>query len=300
MSDFHTQMLQVRNNSVIIWYRPEYDWNTKFAHRQFLINNFKGKKTYSGMITPNTRKRITKAIELLLQISPNKKVENPYTKHIINHRLSFITLTIPDTSKNYTPNEGYNKLLKPFLRYFKEKKLMETYIWKAEFQDRGQLHYHITTNAVIDFRIIRKYWNALMIKTGMLETYFSTYDHYDPNSIDIHQVHKLQNIQAYLIKYLTKTTQNQAETKGKIWGCSDNLKGVSLYSTELNKTNAHKIQSAYKAQSISIKDLDMCSIITCETISPKHLLDNTQKAELNNHLIKVRDHSNKANNLLDH
>jgi hypothetical protein len=173
---------------------------------------------------------------------------------------------------------------------------MNTYIWKAEFQERGQLHYHITTNAVIDFRLIRKYWNGLQIKNRMLENYFNTYNHYDPNSIDIHQVHKLQNIQAYLIKYLTKTSQNQQETKGKIWGCSDNLQGVSLYSTELNKTNAHKIQSAYKAQTITIKDLEMCSIISCENISPKQLLDTTQKNDLSNHLIKIRDFS--SNKLL--
>jgi hypothetical protein len=296
MPDFHTQMLQVRNNALIVWYRPEYDWNSKFKHGQFLIDNFKNKKTYSGMITDSTKKRMTKAIELLLQTSPNKKVENPFTKHVINHRLSFITLTIADTKKNYTPNEGYRLLLKPFLRYFRESNLMKTYIWKAEFQERGQLHYHITTNAVIDFRIIRKHWNALQIKNSMLDDYFIQHQHYDPNSIDIHQVHKLHNIQAYLIKYLTKTTQNQQETKGKIWGCSDNLQGKSLYSVELNNTNAHKIQSAYKAQTISIKDLEMCSIINCETISPKQLLDNSQKADLTNFLVNIRD--NNPKNLL--
>lgn len=289
MPAFHTEMLQVRGNSLIVWYRPEYDWNSKRNNKHLLFANFKGAKTYSGMITDSTQKRIRKAVELLLQVSPSKKVQNPYTKHIISHRLSFITLTIPDTKKNYTPNEGYRLLLKPFLRYFRENNIMNTYLWKAEFQERGQLHYHITTNAVIDFRLIRKYWNALMIKNRMLEDYFNEHQHYDPNSIDIHQVHKLNNIQGYLIKYLSKTSQNQVETKGKIWGCSDNLKGKSLFSTEMNKTNAHKIMDAYNKQTINIKDLDMCSIINCETISPKQLLDNNQKSDLNNYLISIRD-----------
>lgn len=289
MPDFHTQMLQVRGNCLVQWYRPEYDWNSKFNRNRIMLQNFKGTKTYSGMITKTSAKRIRTAVELLLQVSPARTVTNPYTKNVITHRLSFITLTIPATKHNYTPNEGYRLLLKQFLRYFRENGIMTTYIWKAEFQQRGQLHYHITTNATIDFRIIRKYWNGLMIKNKMLEEYYNEHLHYDPNSIDIHQVHQLKDIQSYLIKYLSKDDQNQTETKGKIWGCSDNIKGKNLYSVELNKANAHKIMKAYNNNTITIKDLEMCSIISCETINPKTLLNKQQLEDLNNYLVNIRD-----------
>lgn len=289
MPDFYTAMLQVRGNSLIAWQRAEYDYRFNSSHKSKVVQNFKGSKTYTGMMTDSTAKRIRKAVELLMQVSPARTVTNPFTKHVITHRLSFITLTIPDISKNYTPQEGYNKLLKPWLRYFKENNTIQTYIWKAELQERKQLHYHITTNSLIDWRIIRKHWNGLMTKNKMLEEYYSRFQHYDPNSTDIHQVHKLTDIQSYLVKYLSKGTQNQEATKGKIWGCSENLRGKSLYSTEMNNINERKILSAYNQKKISLIELENCTVIRCNSIKPESLLDKTQSTKWKDYLQSIRD-----------
>ena len=286
---FYTGMLQVRNKCCVYWFRPEYDLQFSFTKRTYLISNFKEKKTYSGMITASTAKRIRLAVDLLLQISPSKKVTNPFTKALIQHRLSFITLTIPETSKNYTPKYAHGKILKPFLRYMREKESMNTYIWKAEFQERGQLHYHITTNSVIDLRIIRKYWNGLLIKNKMLESFYEKFGHYDPNSTDIHSVRKLHDIQGYLTKYLIKTEQNQTPTSGKIWDCSANLKGKKHMSFVSEKVNDLKILKASDCEKIKIKDLEHCGIIDCIKIKPTELLSSEQIKKYNEYRLSIRD-----------
>lgn len=286
---FYTDMIQVRNKCIVHWFRSEYDANQPRYKRTYLHRNFKESKTYTGMITESTVKRIRVAVDLLLQISKARKVTNPFNKKVITHRLSFITLTIPDTTTNYTPKEGHKKLLKPFLRYMREKDLMNTYVWKAEFQERGQLHYHITTPSVIDLRLIRKYWNGLLIKNKMLNDYYDKYGHYDPNSTDIHQVHKLQDIQAYLIKYLTKGSQNQTATTGKIWDCSENLKGKKHISFEMNKHNMKQVLKHADTGNLQVKELEHCAIFESKTIKPTQLLDKDQQAKYNDYLISIRD-----------
>lgn len=286
---FYTDMIQVRNKCIVHWFQPEYDGSKARFKRTYLHKNFKESKTYTGMITSGTVKRIRTAVDLLLQISKARKVTNPYNKKVITHRLSFITLTIPDTNTNYTPSQGHKKLLKPFLRYMREKELMNTYVWKAEFQERGQLHYHITTPSVIDLRLIRKYWNGLLIKNNMLNEFYEKYNHYDPNSTDIHQVHKLQDIQSYLIKYLTKGTQNQTVTTGKIWDCSENLKGKKHISFEMNKHNMIQVLKHADTGKLQVKELEHCAIFESKTIKPIELLDKDQRAKYNDYLISIRD-----------
>lgn len=45
----------------------------------------------------------------------------------------------------------------------------------------------------------------------------------DPNSTDIHGLYKIKNVPAYISKYMSKSETNK-ELKGRLWGCSDNLK----------------------------------------------------------------------------
>jgi hypothetical protein len=277
----YTDMLQVRNKIAVYWFRPEYDNKYGRSKNMFQIRNFNNSKTYTGMITASTAKRIRRTVDLLLQIAKPYKTINPFTKATITHRLSFITLTISDNKTMYTPREGHKLLLKPFLRILREKDLMNTYIWKAEFQERGQLHYHITTPSVIDLRLIRKYWNGLQQKNNMLNEYYNEHYHYDPNSTDIHQVHQIKDIQAYLVKYLSKNTQNQTPTTGKIWDCSENLKGKKFLSFEIDNANRRKILRMADDNKISIKQLEQCAIIEGINFNPTSLLSKTQTDQYN-------------------
>jgi hypothetical protein len=47
------------------------------------------------------------------------------------------------------------------------------YVWKAESQDNGNIHFHIVTNIFIDHKIIREAWNRIIEKFGYIEAYSS-------------------------------------------------------------------------------------------------------------------------------
>jgi hypothetical protein len=199
-SDISTLKAQVRNSSILLYYQQNFGSNLYSRTLQNIGNN----KTYKGEVTSHTKKRIERAVNIFLQISPVGILNNPITKTQHPFQLSFITLTVTENKKVVSHQESYTKLLKPFLTWLRDTKLIKTYIWKAEVQKRGQIHYHITLNEFIHYQEVREKWNYLQQKAGYLVAFAKQYNHYQPNSTDIHSVVKIRNIEAYLCKYMSK------------------------------------------------------------------------------------------------
>ena len=287
--------MQVRHSCVLVYNQPEYDKNSQRKNMHLMRANFHDKKTYSGKITDGAKRRISRTVDILLQASPIMKKYNPATNRVINHSLSFITLTISENEKMLTAKEAYSALLKPFLRYFRDRKEIETYIWKAELQARGQIHYHITTPSVLHYSDVKNHWNYLQRKAGLLATFKEKYGHENPNSTDIHAVRKIKNIQAYLTKYLCKSSQNQTSTTGKLWDCSVDIKGAKYFSREMKSEHKTNIYEAHVRDEVEIIDLENCSIIRAKHIKPESLLTQTEKSEYQNYK-KMLKFSNSSSN----
>jgi hypothetical protein len=198
-------------------------------------------KTYKGEVSKLSQKNIARAINLLVQSSPWHWYLNPITNKKNRMRINFITLTF-SCSQNISLKIGYSNSLKPFLRWMLEVKKIKNYVWKAEYQKRGQLHYHITTNTFIHHTEIRNKWNYIQKQNGYLQEYWEKNHHYDANSTDVHAVYKIEDIESYLIKYMMKPVSDVDENKsatlrnnfssGKVWGCSDNLRGKKYFTIE--------------------------------------------------------------------
>lgn len=141
----------------------------------------------------------------------------------------------------------------PMLQWFRDKGIKH-YIWKAELQQRGQVHYHITTNRFILWTDIKDHWNKLQRKAGYLKNYVQKEGHYHPNSIDVHAVSSIKDIGSYLTKYIAKNVSKNDPTKsipGKVWDCSNSLKS-KFYSTEAT----HEVQeNISKLRAIGIDEI---------------------------------------------
>ena len=218
---FFEPYIQIRYSSLLFYSLP----TENFSHKRHLLNY----KTYSGKTTSGSVKRIKKAVDMLLQLSPPRWIMNTVSGRKEEHTLSFITLTIPGNERHIEANEGHKLLLAPWLLKMKRKFGLKTYIWKAEFQKNGQLHYHITTPTWIPYFEIRDNWNNGLSKAKMLENWFTVHPSTMPNSTDVHKVYKVENIQAYLSKYLAKENKDRV-TKGKIWDCSMDIKEAKFFS----------------------------------------------------------------------
>lgn len=282
-------MMQVRSRSIILF-------NQYIGERKASIltnnkrHNLQAEKTYSGQMTTHAKKRLAKAISLLNQSSPWKKVQPSWQKTPIDFKLSFCTLTIPDDTP-ITGKEAYKKLLKPFLRKCKSKFGLNSYIWKAELQARGQLHYHITSNCFMEYSQVQEIWNNIIEVAGLMDVFKSKHGHNSPHSTEIRAVKNVKNIEAYLVKYISKSDDAGRSVFGKTWGCSENLKGASYFTEIINSANEKAIEMLIDAKQAVFEAFERFSIVKFLDASPVWILSKNQQSLYKMHMASIANYS---------
>ena len=85
-------------------------------------------------------------------------------QHNFYFKLAFITLTLSDRQVH---DDDFIKehLLQPFL-YWLNRYYNCLYVWKAESQLNGNIHFHITIDTFVHWKSIRAKWNKLLAKHG--------------------------------------------------------------------------------------------------------------------------------------
>lgn len=246
-------VLSFRHSSVLYYTTPLHHGRNLMQSSAFRENveRLKSRKRYKGEVTPGAVKRMRKAITLLIQSTPITYKWNPVIQRSVAHQLSFVTLTMPPSDKATDAKFCQKHLLEPILRHFRTKHNMKSYIWKLELQDNGSVHYHITTDFVIHHAELKSYWNKLLLKNGMLEGFKKEYGHVNPNSTDIHQVSNIKNMEAYLVKYITKSYQNETAVNGKVWDCSLNLKKSDYFKMQLDTLTHQLIRTLQKTKQVA-------------------------------------------------
>lgn len=244
---------------------------------------------YAGKITEGSKKRLTKAITLLVQSAKHQWIENPITKQMHYHKLSFITLTVSTTEQNLSAKEAYDKLFKHFLQWLRRTKKVTTYVWKAELQKRGQIHYHITLPDWIHWQEIRDKWNNLQRSAGITDAFYNDHGHYDPNSTDIHAVRGIDKLASYLVKYMTKGESDESHTEGKVWDCSDNLKKGRYFTVEMTNERREVIKAELNAQRAKQRVGDRFAIVIFHAKEAKDILTESEKKLYTEHMRCIRE-----------
>lgn len=316
-------ILQVREGTYVVYDEP--------IHRRKYANNVLNRrrmlraqrKQYSGSMTAGARKRMTRAITILSQACPSRTIYNEITGRYQHHRLTFITLTI-SCRKIINTEDAYQNLLRPFLAWLRDTKGVTTNIWKLEFQERGQPHYHITIPNFIHYAEVKKKWNSLQHAAGYLSEYAAQHGHFNPNSTDVHSVNK-RNFANYLVKELCKTVDgkrlkaktivdslvkageipaDQAEkfiedyagvelrAMGKVWGCSENLAGVSYFAIPLERWHVEQIELLKRNDHMIEKSGDFWSILYVKSNSPPvDILNDQERKNLDDYLQTILKNS---------
>lgn len=237
---------------------------------------------HGGRISASSARKIRNAVEWLVASASEKYLYSKKANRLYKWKLSFLTLTLP-TQAGSTDIQ-VKSLLNNFLTLAKHNYGLKSYIWKAEPQLRGVIHFHITSDAYMWKNSVQFEWNRLLSKSGLLN------GHSDAPSIKIHSVYRIKNMAAYLTKYfvkaptkfqkppfakrygdLTATRHGQdifyfelpeklfytRPLTGRLWGCSHNLsKARSLSYTvdtaemrsmndEIRAEASHEMQKTY-------------------------------------------------------
>jgi len=227
-----------------------------------------------GIISTRAAIKIKKAIEWLLLFANEKKAYSSRKGKHYMFTVAFITLTLSSKQK-HPDNIIKSKCLNQFLIEAKKKWNVRNYLWRAESQKNGNIHFHVLVDKFCPWSEVRDTWNRIQNKLGYVDEYRkemnrfhkggfkvrkelldrwsyksqirayktgSQQDWNSPNSTDVHSVRLINNLPAYLAKYCTKNDPAR-QIGGKLWGINtelSNTKGAtdvvdSRYTEELQK-----------------------------------------------------------------
>lgn len=222
--------------------------NPKKNDNKKSLKNLEDNKA-KGILSHGSKKRIRSIINLWSEaINIKKKVSRKNNDWKLK-QLTFITLTLC-ANQLESDKENKRNLLNRFLIELQRKSNLSNYLWCAEKQKNGNIHYHILSNSEIEYKIIRSIWNKILDDNNYIENYRQNQIHFhkdgfkirteflqnwsaeqqynaylngvdnnwsDPNSTDIHSLRKIDNIANYVTKYMTKSIDEEIKENYKNW-----------------------------------------------------------------------------------
>lgn len=209
---------------------------------------------HKGNVSQKAERKIRKAINYLSTICRVKPLNSWKHQKVFNYKLAFVTLTLP-SAQVHEDSVIMKQLFHQFLVSARKKWNMKNYVWRAEKQKNGNIHFHILVDKFVPWSELRDVWNNICNKLGYVDRYRGQMKQYhaagfrlrgellkkwsyknqikayhqgvandwsSPNSTDVHSIGKVSNIAAYVCKYMVKSSQTD-ESLSRLWGCSYEL-----------------------------------------------------------------------------
>jgi hypothetical protein len=223
--------ISLHTDELYIYSRKEWISAPNYSHKKSLLNLKDNKKKVE--ISNKSKQKIKKAAKYLLYNSVLKTAYNHKTKSRFSFKVNFITLTL-SSKQIHSDKEIKSKLLNQFLVEAHKKWQVKNYIWRAEKQKNGNIHFHILCDRFIPWLELRNVWNRIQNKLGYIDAFEAMNKNRNPNSTDIHSLRKVKNVAAYVTKYITKNEGGSVVT-GENWRSSkelSNIKGARIDLTD--------------------------------------------------------------------
>ena len=168
---------------------------------------------------------------------------------------SFCTLTLP-VKQMHSDKVLKQDLLNPFIKALQRDQGVINYLWRAEPQRNGNIHFHLFLDKFVPFDLIARYWEYHLEFRGYITAYAEQSGSLFPPATQIVRVPRDGQLRDYIAKYLSKAqarrrsvmpseggkvtrvsywaegeekdgTKYEYEVRaisGRVWGCSDLLR----------------------------------------------------------------------------
>lgn len=249
-------MLQVRRNKVIEYQITEWNSYAKSEEQLELINNTKS--AYSGEITESGKKRMKRCLLLWAEALELFNVKYRHEVKANERKLVFLTLTL-SAVQVHPDQEIKSKILKPFMRWLRENQECTNYIWKAEVQKNGNIHFHVILDQFVAKDEIRCKWNECQDNLGYHERYQRKFGSKEAPSTQIEIVENQEQIERYIGKYISKS-QGCRSIEGRVWDASKNVKSLRYFEIERDTTTEKNMQVAVMHGHMKFEALENCNV----------------------------------------
>lgn len=278
-------IIKIRDKSLIVMQSP--NPNKKRTDKQIEAEQNLVKGTPSGELKAGSTGKIKKYIRNWIEAVKYQDDKNNLNGQLIRDSLTFCTLTL--SADQLHDDQFMNRYyLGNFIKDIKRKHRVKNYLWKAEPQKNGNLHYHIILDKRIDWKEVRNIWNRIQGHHGIIDIYKKNQEawHYDgftprmelakkwpiekqkeaykkgietnwadPNSTDIHTLYNIDNPSSYVIKYMAKNEEERL-IEARCWGCSDNLRSLEDFEVLADKKVLGMIEDVQGSDDYFVKKED--------------------------------------------
>lgn len=218
-------------------------------------------KLYTGKMNDKSKSRLRFAINLLVAQAKWKEVQNPTTKKFYRFKINFITLTLSARQKDLSDKLIKSKMLFPWIRNMRNVYHLRSYVWRAERQKNGNIHFHFSTDTYIPYDAIRDAWNYQQSKFHFITDFRNRNKSEFPNSTDVHAVYNIRNLASYLVKYMVKDEKGLDSIEGKVWDCSKNLKLKDRVVFEMTEQDFSMLNRISNDSNFKVISNDNCALI---------------------------------------
>lgn len=197
--------------------------------------------------------------------------------------LAFLTLTLPSRQMHH--DRVIRRCLSLYLDLLKKTKGLDNYVWKAEPQKNGNIHFHLLIDRFIDKEYLQKKWNVILNKLGYIDKYTEKMNNTSlkeylnvrkkwknfnektalrayirgrangwktPTSTKVETPKSKEKIQGYLIKYFLKQEEDKRPVIGAVWGCSNKVKNLNYPTLFLDNCHAEFEHLKTKLNSVEL------------------------------------------------
>ena len=146
-----------------------------------------------GKLSGKAKSRLKAAINWMIALADEKEFEHP-TKIdfrtdsprflqplMVKFKIAFATFTLP-AAQMHSDDEILNLAFQPMINDLRKKygrriqtgektKIQLNYVWKAELQENGNIHFHLATDVFIPYDELQILWNEKLSKLGYIDAY---------------------------------------------------------------------------------------------------------------------------------
>lgn len=175
-------------------------------------------------VSEKSRKKMLKVVSMFIYSARKKMLSKKGT--ICDTSLKLVTLTLSGKQKKSHSDVFIKRnLLDAFIDWLRIERGCNHYIWKAERQGNGNIHFHLLINKYINYKILQDKWNFIQAKYGYLNSFLNRFGHTDPHSTEIRNGKKTKSLARYISKYFSKNETGKL-IEGRTWYCSKSLQGL--------------------------------------------------------------------------
>lgn len=229
-------------------------WKSTEKLNKNLLKNLTHEEFRLSKLSANSKRKLERKLDWLLALTARHTGNVADRDYVLRNNCAVITLTLSDLQYH---SDKYIKrqMLNIFLTELRKEYLNVSYIWKAEAQESGNIHFHIIVNQFVCHEWVREKWNKIQNDNGYIKKYNHENDKKKYPSTEAKGCQNVHDVRSYLLKYVSKTDCGR-EIEGRLWSCSHDLTGFNVLDLELSREQYISLEKAVTDKKVTKHEFD--------------------------------------------